>query len=112
MAAVLLIRFLKPIKWNKYYETVFHNGAVHPEQPLSNGEGPARTCEAVQPLPDFGKPDRQSRGLFQKGAGGIPQCKDRIEYILEQIEVTKAKLRIAKKEQEELKKELENGKNN
>ena len=30
--------------------------------------------------------------------------KDRIEYILEQIEVTKAKLRIAKKEQEELKK--------
>lgn len=38
--------------------------------------------------------------------------KERIEYILEQIEVTKAKLRIAKKEQEELKKELENGKNN
>lgn len=37
--------------------------------------------------------------------------KDRIEYILEQIEVTKAKLRIAKKEQEELKKELENDKN-
>lgn len=37
--------------------------------------------------------------------------KDRIEYILEQIEVTKAKLRIAEKEQEELKKELENGKN-
>ena len=58
MAAVLLIRFLKPInQWAKYYETVFHNGGLHPEQPLRNGERPARSGEAVQQMPDYRSPD-------------------------------------------------------